>query len=477
MCTFRTMAATATVERVEFRAQPGFQERYLSNPADIVIGGGAAGAGKSFAAVLDPLRHKDVAGFSGVFFRRTGPELTGPGSIWEEATNIYPHFGGKMRGGHFLDVRFPSGAHLKFSHMQYAEDRLQHQSKQYAFIHFEELTHFEDIQFWYMVSRARSACGVRPYIRGNCNPDPDSFVAKLVEWWIDQTTGLPIWDRAGVLRWFVRDGDEMVWADTKQELVEEYGENRPMSFAFVPGTLEDNKILMNADPGYETKLMALPRVEREQLRFGNWLVRPKAGMYFPRHRFIVIDSLDEMPARVRRAVRFWDKAASEPSETNKDPDFTAGVKMGATKEGDVVVMDIIHDRGTPGKVDNWMKSAARRDKEHVRIGCFQDPGQAGVVDMGHIKKLLRGFRVKFLRTAAARRGTKGGKGSGAAKVAQAGPLASHAEERGIYVLRGPWNDALFSEGDAFPDGKHDDIIDAMSGAYLLLQTGRKLAWA
>src|SRR5436305_14925946 len=69
---------------------------------------------------------------------------------------------------------------------------------------FDELTHFTAHQFFYMVSRNRSTCGVRPYIRATCNPDADSWVADFLAWWIDPQTGLPIPERAGVLRYYIR---------------------------------------------------------------------------------------------------------------------------------------------------------------------------------------------------------------------------------------------------------------------------------
>ena len=72
-----------------------------------------------------------------------------------------------------------------------------------------------------MVSRNRSTCGVRPYIRATCNPDADSWVADFLSWWIDPVSGHPIPERAGVLRYFVRVGEKIVWADRPEELMED----------------------------------------------------------------------------------------------------------------------------------------------------------------------------------------------------------------------------------------------------------------
>jgi hypothetical protein len=69
--------------------------------------------------------------------------------------------------------------------------------------------------------RNRSTCGVRPYIRATCNPDADSWVADFLSWWIDPASGRPIPQRAGVLRYFVRIAEKIVWADRPEELMED----------------------------------------------------------------------------------------------------------------------------------------------------------------------------------------------------------------------------------------------------------------
>src|SRR5215468_6973160 len=107
--------------------------------------------------------------------------------------------------------RWPRGGKIKFLHLQFDSTVYDWQGAQITLICFDELTHFSRHQFFYMVSRNRSTCGVRPYIRATCNPDADSWVADFLAWWIDRETGFPIPERAGVLRYFVRVSDEIVW--------------------------------------------------------------------------------------------------------------------------------------------------------------------------------------------------------------------------------------------------------------------------
>jgi predicted phage terminase large subunit-like protein len=258
------------------RPQPGPQEAFLSTNADIAVYGGAAGGGKSFALLMEPLRHIENPNFGGVIFRRTSPQITNEGALWDEAGKLYPLAKGTPRIGD-LEYRFQSGSSIGFRHLQHEANVYDWQGAAVCFMGFDELTHFTQSQFFYMLSRNRSTCGVRPYVRATCNPDADSWVAKLIEWWIDQRTGLPIMKRSGVLRWFVRVSNELVWADSAEEMEAICPGVPPKSLTFIPASLADNKALTTADPGYLANLMALPTVERERLLGGNWKVRPDGG--------------------------------------------------------------------------------------------------------------------------------------------------------------------------------------------------------
>ena len=266
---------------IDIAPQPGPQYQFAATEADVAIFGGAAGPGKSWALVYDPLRWVDVKGFSGIIFRRTTKQLRGGGSVWEESQSLYPYMGGKPREGAQLDWKFPSGAVIEFNHLQHEKDKYSHKSKQYCYIGFDEVTDITEGQFWYLLSRNRSTCGVKPYVRAATNPDPDSHIRRLIDWYIGPD-GFPIPERSGVLRYFFRYKDDLFWADTRAELDRQFKhlpakEYAPKSFTFIPAKLEDNKILAEKDPGYRANLLAMHELDRAMLLGGNWNVRPEIG--------------------------------------------------------------------------------------------------------------------------------------------------------------------------------------------------------
>jgi len=168
----------------EISPQEGYQMIALSSPADILIGGGAAGVGKTFSLLLESIRNIDVKGFGGVIFRRTSPQIRAEGGLWDSSSKLYGLLNDAQPRETFLEWKFGQNSKIKFSHLQYEKDKFDWQGSEIAFIGFDELTHFTKSTFFYMLSRNRSTCGVKPYVRATCNPDPDSWVAELIEWWI-----------------------------------------------------------------------------------------------------------------------------------------------------------------------------------------------------------------------------------------------------------------------------------------------------
>ena len=201
----------------DIQPQPGPQYEFLSNKADIVIYGGAAGSGKTYALLLEALWHYDNPKFNCAIFRKNANQIRNPGGLLSESQELYRDFGGNLRES-IMEWDFPSGAIIKFAHLDLERDKYSWQGSQLCLIGFDELCHFSWGQFVYMLSRNRSTCGVKPYIRATCNPDSESWVRRFIDWWIDPETGYAIQERSGKIRWFIIRGDETYWSDTSRRI-------------------------------------------------------------------------------------------------------------------------------------------------------------------------------------------------------------------------------------------------------------------
>ena len=211
----------------EIRPQPGPQEAFLSSPADVCIYGGAAGGGKTYGMLLDALHYVNVQGFGAVFFRKNHNQILSEGGLWDNSLDLYTELPNAVPVLGLYQWKFtnPKGrivSKVSFKHIERDLDLGKWQGSQICGLYFDELTHFSEKTFFYMFSRNRSLCGVRPYTRASCNPDADSWVAKFIEWWIDPETGYPIPERSGKIRWFIRIEEVIHWADTREELWERF---------------------------------------------------------------------------------------------------------------------------------------------------------------------------------------------------------------------------------------------------------------
>lgn len=302
---------STTSEQIIIAPQEGPQTMFLSSAADIVIFGGAAGGSKTYSLLLEPLRHlTTVPGFGAVVFRRTSPQITNEGGPWDTSKGIYNHFSATPN---ITNLRWdfpPYNNSVKFSHLEHETDIQSWDGSQICLIEFDELQHFTKRMFVSLMARNRSTCGVAPYIRASCNPMPGSWILELISWWIDEA-GYPIKSRSGIIKYLVNVSDTFILADTAEELIERFpnlffdelgnrNTNNPKTFTFIHSDITDNKILMDADPGYMGNLMALPEHERERLLKGNWKIR-RQGKMFKYEHFKRVD-VDKVPSLVKCVV-------------------------------------------------------------------------------------------------------------------------------------------------------------------------------
>ncbi|MCI8418864.1 MAG: phage terminase large subunit [Lachnospiraceae bacterium] len=458
----------------EIKPQRGPQEKFLATCADIAIYGGAAGGGKTYALLMEPLRYMNVLGYRAVIYRNQFNQINSSGGLWDESTDMYQGIPGAVGArSPKYHWTFRNKASLYFDFLHRDDDVYKWQGAQITFIGFDELTHFSENQFFYMLSRNRSICGVRPYVRATCNPDADSWVAEFIKWWIDPDTGYPIQERSGKIRWMVRLDEVIYWFDTKQDAVNaaidhgidhEKAAVMAKSVTFIASTLQDNKILMRNDPGYMANLLALPLVERERLLYGNWKIKAAAGLMFKRTQVTMVE---QIPKDVILWCRGWDLAATSEDEKG-NPAYTAGVLIGKRRNGRYIVADVINKRLAASEVRKLVLMTAQADRAaygRVVQRLPQDPGQAGKDQAQSYMKLLSGFIVKIMPESGD-------------KVTRAEPFSAmwqgtETMEIGfVDVLIAAWNGPFFNQYESFPQSDFKDMVDAGSSSFNEIENGR-----
>ena len=261
--------------------QVGPQTQFYESEADIVIYGGAAGGGKSFGLLIDFAKPEFLINprYGFVIFRRTSPEITNEGGLWDASQALYRDIGGRPRMGDH-SWTFPSGAGGRFSHLVNEDDKYKWQGTELARIGFDELPHFSEGQFFYLLSRNRSTSGVKPQVRATCNPEP-GWVKRFLSPWLDRSFPNPA--KSGEIRHFIREEGLVVWvaddyrrtlsaAEMALEITDEQKEELrlPKSVTFIRSTIFDNQELLKKDPGYLSNLKSLPAVEQSRLLHGDW---------------------------------------------------------------------------------------------------------------------------------------------------------------------------------------------------------------
>lgn len=402
-----------TPKRIEmpFGATSRKQQMILDSEAEILVIGGAAGSGKSYLLQMLPLKYVDDPRTTGIMFRRTTPQIKGQGGLFDTAFTMYNQLPEviKPRFRHqALEALFPTGAKVKWSHMENVKDKFNHQGLQYTFIGFDEGTQFEWEQIEYLISRMRSESKYASRMVISCNPDPDHYLRVMIDWYLDED-GYPIPERDGVLRYFIQYNGEYIWGDTKEELIEKYRtpdfEPKPISFSFISALIYDNPLMIKNNPSYLAFLEGLNEVDKARLLYGNWNARPKGSTLFD---WDWLKKADHVPFRAK-TVRSYDLAGTEPSDVNTHPDFTVSIKISKDSNGYFYLSGDYHptfkDHGSEvkgqfrklsGERNNIILNQAIMDGTDTHIVLPQDPNSAGKAVYEDMVKffLSHGFIVK-----------------------------------------------------------------------------------
>ena len=254
---------------VVFQANPGPQEEFLSAGERDVLYGGAAGGGKSFALLADPLRYCHNPNHRGLLLRRTLDELT---ELIDKSRQLYTK---AFPGAKFRESKstwhFPSGATIWFTYLDRDKDVTRFQGQAFNWIGIDEITQYPTPYVWdYLRSRLRSTdpeLQENLYMRCTANP------GGVGGWWVKKMyiEGTP--ENKAFPAFDIDTRKTFVWPSGHEKA------GQPLFFRkFVPARLTDNPHLM-ADGQYEAMLRSLPDGERKRLLEGDWDVAE--GAAFP----------------------------------------------------------------------------------------------------------------------------------------------------------------------------------------------------
>jgi hypothetical protein len=267
-------------QNIIFKPNAGPQTYFLAAPEREVLYGGAAGGGKSYAMLADPLRYMGHPSFSGLLLRHTTEELRE--LIWksqEMYPKIYPGIKWSERKMQWVA---PSGARLWFSYLDRDEDVLRYQGLAFSWVGFDELTQWSTPFAWnYMRSRLRSTAPDLPiYMRATTNPGGPGH-AWVKKMFIDPSpAGKPFWATD------VETGQRLEYPKGHTKAGQPLFKRR-----FIPAMLIDNPYL--AEQGdYETMLLSLPEHQRKQLLEGNWDVAEGAAFSEFNRQIHVVDPFE-----------------------------------------------------------------------------------------------------------------------------------------------------------------------------------------
>ena len=393
------------------------------------------------------------------------PQITNPGGLWDESQNFYPRLGGTPHVG-MREWRWPRAGKIKFSHLQFETTVYDWQGAQITLICFDELTHFTAHQFFYMVSRNRSTCGVRPYIRATCNPDADSWVADFLAWWIDPESGLPIPERAGVAALLhPRRGEDRLGRSARR-------------VDAIPATSRRTCRRASSRRGRSASPSSRRRCSTTRSCCGS---TPNISLGCCRCRRSSASGCWAAIGRSGRPPGSISSGSGAPSSTRSRPISTScaiGISPPPKRPSSTIPIGrsasssaatgtaatgcwIWCARGpTRATSSTCCSIPPTQDGKRVRIGFGQDPGQAGKSQALHLVRALSGFTV----TPAPESGDK---------LTRFGPFSSQCRAGNVKIRRGAWNEELFRVLEGFPDLAHDDEVDACSGALEMLNPQMK----
>lgn len=441
------------------------QENFLKSDSTITLYSGSAGAGKTFAIILNLVKFAIQEHSTQVVFRRTSTQLRQNGGIWQEAVQVFTRMFGKevVIRSRDLEIYLPKfNSTIKFSHLQYDSDVNSHLGAQYSVIYFDEATLFDfNSQILPLMGRLRNAkVKYKPRMYWATNPMYGHPICDMIKDFYLDEEGIPIPEKSNIERYYVLVDGKFSWYDTLEEAESIHGKGLPRSFRAIRAHVTENIPLMKNNPDYYYNLLALPPIKKKIFLDGSWFCREEEAGYYKRQFSNVVSVAPYNPVR---RCRSWDTASTPVSSASPDPDWTRGVLMSKTKDGYYTIEDVASLRDRPHRVEELIISYAKTDPAGTIVVLNVDPGSAGLAFVDHLKKRIAevGAYCKVIR-------------SNKNKLQRFLPFSAIAEAGYSNVVEADWNDDWFEEAERFNGKKnngHDDMCDAVSLAVEAINSG------
>jgi hypothetical protein len=277
-------------DKLKIIAQRGGQEDMLAIDADIKICGGSRGGSKSFSSLMEVLYDIKNPDFHAVILRNEKDDLQ---SLVTDSYKLFSQFGTYNKSQNDMTWNFDNGGWLKFSYYAgaYQDFKTRFQGRQYAYICIDEGTQCPYKKFKYLLTNNRNAARIRNRFWITCNPDPESWVRKFIDWWVDDDGYIDM-ERNGKIRYCFMDGDtpdSIYWGDTREEVYEqckgiidklwkdEYeglGYSKLEMFiksaTFIRADVSENIKLISTDASYIANLAQQDEEQRQRDLGANW---------------------------------------------------------------------------------------------------------------------------------------------------------------------------------------------------------------
>lgn len=250
------------------RLNDGSQTEAFLCDSDIVIYVGNRGVGKTHLMLYRALPSIHKPYYRAIYFRKMVKDSQGAGGIADRSKDVFGQFGTYLESIQSQTWKFDSGARIVFGNYSAAEKDFAEaiQGKEFYDAIIDEVTQISEDRFNAIFSNLRNTTGDRTQLLGTCNADPESWIARLIQWWVDPETGFHIPERNGVERYFYQWGNDITeshWGETREDVYElskshidamwndnmaEYGSKLDLiqSISVFEGDISENKHLMKS---------------------------------------------------------------------------------------------------------------------------------------------------------------------------------------------------------------------------------------